>query len=92
MMRRFSQSGRIAARVIEGTAFVVAIDQQALIELNEVGTFVWESLRAPMSHEALTEAVVAHFEVDEETALRDVSTFLDVLVSRGVVVAEETGA
>lgn len=88
----YRQAARTAARVIEGSAFVVAVDNQLLLELNDVGTFVWEKLQTPLTVERLTRMVVDEFEVDEEAARADVSTFLSQLTQRGVVEVEgETG-
>lgn len=50
----------------------------ATIVLNEVAAFVWEKLQQPVSREDLLEAVLTDFEVDRETACRD----LDALIAQ----------
>lgn len=88
-MRRFRQAKRTAARLIDGAAFVVAIDHQSLLELNEVGTFIWEKLAEPRGVESLTRDVLVEFDVGADAARRDVEAFLGQLLERGAVVEEE---
>ena len=89
-MRRFRQAERTASRVIDGASFVIAIDSQVLLELNDVGTHIWERLAAPSTVDALAQAVAEEFEVDPVAAQRDVESFLGTLVERGVV-TEDSG-
>lgn len=87
-VQEFSQAERTAARVIDGSAYVVAIDRQMLLELNEVGTFIWERLDRPMTLDALARAIAAEFRVEPEAAKRDAEEFIRLLVDRGVVSVE----
>jgi len=88
-MFRFRQARRTASRVIDGSAFVVAIDQQNLLELNEVGTLLWERLEEPATVEGLVAAVAEEFDVQDDVARQDVQAFLDKLLERGVIVRED---
>lgn len=85
---RYRRANRIAARVIDGAAFVVSVDQQRMVELNEVGTFIWEALEAPATVESLVAAVTEEFTVEASQARSDVETFLGQLEARGVVAHE----
>jgi hypothetical protein len=76
---------RVAARVVEGKALIVVIDEKQLHRLNEVGTRVWE-LCDGRSVEAIADAVVDEFEVDKATALSDVERFVDELHKCGALV------
>lgn len=85
---RYRRAERIAARVIDGAAFVVSVDQQRMVELNEVGTFLWEALEGGATVDSLAEALVREFTVEPSAARRDVEGFLAQLVDRGVVRSE----
>lgn len=50
-----------------------------LITLNGVGAFIWENVEKAGSREKLINMVLEHYEVDEETAGKDVNGFLDML-------------
>ncbi len=78
---------RVAARVVEGKALIVVIDQKQLHTLNEVGTRVWE-LCDGRSMDAIAEALVEEFEVDKQTALRDVESFVRELRQLGALEPE----
>ena len=83
-----TRNPRIAARVVDGKALIVVIDQKQLHTLNAVGTRIWE-LCDGRSVAAIADALVAEFEVDAMTALRDVQRFVAEL---GALGALETGA
>lgn len=46
------------------------------VKLNETGLVLWKALRADQTEESLTDLIVSEYEVDRETALRDVKVFL----------------
>ena len=52
-----------------------------ILSLNEVGQFLFELLREDQTEESLTDALVAEFEVDRDTAAADVGEFLETLRS-----------
>lgn len=83
-----TRSPRTAARVIAGKALIVVIDHKKLHTLSAVGTRIWE-LCDGRSVTAIADAVVAEFEVDPATALRDVQRFVTELSALGAL---QTGA
>jgi hypothetical protein len=84
---RPTRNPRIAARVVDGKALIVVIDQRQLHTLNAVGTRVWE-LCDGRSVGAIADALAAEFDVDRETALRDVLGFVAHLRELGVLDVE----
>lgn len=79
---RIRRARRTAARTIGGRSVVVVIDAQAMHTLSEVGTLVFERADGA-SIAALVDAVVQEFEVDRETASRDVRVFVEELLALG---------
>lgn len=75
---------RAAARVVEGKAVVVVVDERRLHTLNTVGTRIWE-LCDGRSVVEIARALVEEFEVDEATALRDTRTFVAELRGCGAL-------
>jgi hypothetical protein len=53
--------------------------------LNTVSAFVWEKMQEPVSREALLQAVLDKFEVDEETASRDLDRLLETFAEIGIL-------
>ena len=59
-----------------------------MITLNEVEAFFWKNLDESEASEILVEKIMDEFEVDMETATRDVIGFVSALYERGLVLDE----
>jgi len=76
---------------VEGEAVILNLADGVYYGLDGVGARVWELLREPRSVAGLAEAVAAEFDVDRETAERDLLALLGELAARRLVaVAEPT--
>jgi hypothetical protein len=82
-----TRSERIAARVVDGKALIVVLDERQLHTLNEVGTRVWE-LCDGRSVGEIADAITAEFEVDRASALGDVLRFVTELQKLGALLPE----
>ena len=49
--------------------------------MNELSAFIWEKLRTPTTRDALLKDILAEYEVDENTAGRDLDALLAELKS-----------
>jgi len=56
-------------------------DMNELFTLNAVGCFIWEEISEKSTLEDIINAVLLEFEIDEETARKDVENFLNKLAS-----------
>jgi hypothetical protein len=77
---------RVAARKVAGEMVILSADDSSLYVLNDIGTAVWEAVdgRTPLS--AIVDDVVCRdYEVDRDSALRDVREFVAGLMSHGVL-------
>ena len=59
------------------------LDLNVMITLNETGTFLWERLVEETDEAALVKALLAEYDVDEETARKAVSAFVQKLNDNG---------
>lgn len=70
-------------RSVAGENLVVAVGANvnfnSVMTLNESGKFLWEKLTADTTKEALIDALLSEYDVDKETAERDVSAFIEKL-------------
>lgn len=57
-----------------------------IVSLNEVGQFLFEQLQSEQTTESLVCALLDHYEVEQETAQKDVDEFLGHLRSAGLLV------
>ena len=79
-------------RNVAGSNIVVpvgegSLDFSGVITLNEVGAFLWESLKEDTDLDGLVKALRSEYDVDEATARTDISEFLDKL--RGADLLED---
>ena len=81
------QIGESATLVPFGQALV---DFNCLASFNKVGAFLAEKLQKNVSFDDLVEATTGRFEIDEETARRDVAAFVERLRADGLLVDETT--
>ena len=75
-------------RKISDTYVVVAVgdaakDFRGMINLNETGGFLWETLAKGATTEQLQKALLDEYDVDEETAKRDVEKFIKSITDAG---------
>ncbi len=75
---------RIAWQILAGEAILLDLDNGRVIGLNETGTFLWPRLQDAEESE-LIESLVSEFEVDRETARRDLARFVALLKEHGFV-------
>ncbi len=87
-------SNEFILRDIAGDRIIIPTGQEAmhfqgLITVNDVGAFLWTKLQEnDMTKEALTASVLEEYEVDAQTAEKDVEEFLQIVRNRGMLLDE----
>ena len=79
------QHPQTAWRVLEGHAFVVPPGGTGVVELDEVGTFIWQLIESERSLEDVVERICAEFEVEPDKARTDCVAFVEDLGHRGLL-------
>ena len=79
-----------AKRQIAGANMVVPVgaaakELNAMITLNDTGSFIWDCLKKDMTLDELTERIVQEYEVDRERAASDAEKFLKLLSDNGIL-------
>lgn len=59
------------------------LDLNMMITLNETGAFLWERLQDETTEDALVEALLGEYDVDEATARKSVAAFAQKLNDNG---------
>ena len=62
-----------------------ALDFNGLITLNEVGAFLWNKLQNDITIDGLVQKVLNEYEVDEDTARKDILEFVDYLKKADII-------
>ena len=61
------------------------LDLNMMITLNDTGAFLWEHLNEETSEDALVQALLGEYDVDEATARAAVTNFVKKLNDNGVL-------
>ena len=61
------------------------VDFQMMVTLNETGAFLWEKLANDITEEELVAALLGEYDVDEQTAKKDVSEFIKKLNEKEIL-------
>ncbi len=77
-------------RDIAGEKVVLPVGEAAerlngMIHLNETGIFLWTLLEKETDEAALLAAMLAEYEIDEETARADIARFVGTLRQAGIL-------
>ena len=80
----------IILRKIAGETILVPVGEDAvrvngLITVNEVGALICEQLKEERTVDALVAAVTAQFDVDAQTALADIASFIHTLAENDLL-------
>ena len=77
---------RLAARKVAGEMVILDADDSSLYVLNEIATAVWDAADGRRSVQAIVDDVICReYDVDRDTALRDVMDFVAALSVHGVL-------
>jgi len=82
---------RVAAREVDGEMVVMHADDSSLYVLNGVATTVWHAADGRTSiGEIVDRFICEQYEIDRETALRDVCELVEELARHGVMTTSAT--
>lgn len=77
-------------REVAGSFIVVpigsaAVDFGGMMTLNPVGAFIWRAMETETDENAIVEKILAEYEIDRETATRDVHIYTEKLRAAGLL-------
>lgn len=84
-MTQYRRTRHIAARTIEGRAFIINTMSSTLHELDECGTFLWDQIPRTGDATALAEHLTEEYDVDRGRAQMDTTAFLCELEHLGLI-------
>ncbi len=83
----------ILRRIADDTVLIptgsFAAKFNGMISLNGVASFIWEQMDKVESREELVQMILDRYEIDEETARKDVNGFLDTAIHVGYAREED---
>lgn len=78
-------------RDVAGSLVIVPVGAAAsafpgMVTLNATGAYIWELLETEQTVASLADALIARYEVDRETAVADVESFIASLKPIGAII------
>lgn len=75
-----------SSRIVDNEAVIIHTQGNSVHMLNEVGTRVWELADGTRTTEQIVAILVEEYDVEEAEAERTVTTFVEELRQRGLIV------
>lgn len=75
----------VVARAVGDEMILLDLESGIYYTLNPVGALVWKGLEARSSFDDLLAAILADFEIDQETAASDIQSYVDDLTAQGLL-------
>lgn len=77
-------------REVAGNNIVVPVGEGTLnfngvININEVGAFLWKALENDITEDELLEKLLSEYDVDKDTAKKDITAFIAKLEGEGIL-------
>lgn len=84
-------SGEMILREIAGEFILIPVGETALkvhgmISLTESGMLLWKKLQDNCSEADLVDTILGEYDIDRETAMKDVQAFLEKLDEIGILI------
>ena len=86
---KYRKSLEVLTSKIDDEVIIMSIDADSYFGLNDVGSRAWELLDEPATFEELVALLRDEYEVDEDTCREDLQSFLDNMMARNLILAEE---
>lgn len=80
------RASNAAFRELDGKLFVVGAADTKLVQINETGAVLWAYLDQPRPLGQLADRLVTEFQVERPQALEDCRTFVESMLTRGLIV------
>jgi hypothetical protein len=83
---RLQPNSDLSIRQIDREIFIYDRDRSLVHTFNETGAFLWRQIEAGTEEERLVQTLIDEYDVDLNTAARDVGLFLTTVRSLGLTV------
>ncbi|MDP6957337.1 MAG: PqqD family protein [Planctomycetota bacterium] len=84
-MNRYQYADRTAFQILDGLAVVVATRKRMVHRFDDISTDLWRFLEPSRTVEELVEYLVSEYDVELETAQRDMTEFVEDLHREGLL-------
>lgn len=80
---------KIASQIIEKEAFIITLCNNTLYSLNTTGTKIWQLANGKFKVFQIIDKITEEFEVSYEKAKTDVIEFIEIMLSKKMVILKD---
>lgn len=81
----FSKKMKVPWRIIDNEAVIVDLQGNCVLQLNDVGRYIWELIDGAAHVAAIVDSIVDEYEIDRDAAHGDAVRFIGTLVEKGLI-------
>lgn len=85
MAEVITRNNEILWKLIDEKVVLLDMDEGRAITLNDVGSHIWITLANQKTKDELVQDVVTAFDIDEDTAKKDVFSFLNEMIKKDLI-------
>ena len=78
----------VLSRTVNGEELILDLEDGKYFGLSEVGVFIWQAIKEPISLNHLIDAILQEYEVERAAAQEDLLQLLGELQEKGLVTIE----
>lgn len=82
---KISVPKQVLVRTFQNESVLLNLDSESYHGLDDVGTSMWQALIQSENIQAAYDILLSEYKVDEVTLQKDLETFIETLVGRGLV-------
>lgn len=84
--KRFIAKGiNVSTRTIDGCSFIYLEDRKELLQLNEIGSFIWEQIDGAVTGAAIIQKCLQEYNGNELEITQSVIEFVDLLFQEKMI-------
>jgi len=85
LKQTFTKRSKLPWRIIDDEAVIVDMQGNSVLQLNDVGRYIWEIIDESMCVENIINSITKTYDVNLDTARNDCLNFISVLVEKKLI-------
>lgn len=81
----YVRNGKLYSKRIKNKWYILEPGKEAMRELNEVGSLIWNLLKKPTGLNSLVQEICKDYSVEKDIAEKDVKKFISEYVKEGYI-------
>ncbi len=75
----------VSSRMIDGLSYIYLEDRKQLLQLNEIGSFIWEQINGVKTIADIIKACLKEYEGNKKEVVESIVEFLEILLQERMI-------